>query len=285
MLTGKTVNLGVIGWPIAHSLSPVLQNEAIAKAGIDYIYTALPVKPEDLAAAVKGLRALQFRGFNVTIPHKSTIMPLLDEIDEDARRIGAVNTVVNNDGHLKGYNTDVTGFIGALLANGFNPKDKNAVVLGAGGAARAVVWGLIKAGVKSLTIGVRNPQKAQALVERFADVMKIRVFHWGDPAFVTYLQQADLLVNTTPLGMTPNTNATPPVDWSQVKESAFVYDIIYTPALTRFLVDALRHGHTVLNGEAMLIGQGAAALKRWTGIEPDSEAMTKALHSWLTTTH
>jgi len=285
MLTGKTVNLGVIGWPIAHSLSPVLQNEAIAKAGIDYVYTALPVKPEDLAAAVKGLRALQFRGFNVTIPHKSTIMPFLDEIDEDARRIGAVNTVVNHDGHLKGYNTDVTGFIGALLANGFNPKGKNAVILGAGGAAHAVVWGLIKAGVTSLTIGVRNPQKAQSLVERFADVMSIRVFHWGDPAFVPFLQQTDLIVNTTPLGMTPNTNATPPVDWSQVKESAFVYDIIYTPALTRFLVDALRHGHSVLNGEAMLIGQGAAALKRWTGIEPDAEAMTKALHSWLTTTH
>ena len=139
MIKGTTKNLGVMGWPIAHSLSPVLQNAAIAAADLDYTYMALPVKPEALAAAVNGLKALQFRGFNVTIPHKTAIMPLLDEIDEDARIIGAVNTVVNDDGKLTGYNTDVTGFIDAMLAREFNPKAKEVVLLGAGGAARAVV--------------------------------------------------------------------------------------------------------------------------------------------------
>jgi shikimate dehydrogenase len=159
MLTGTTKNLGVMGWPIAHSLSPVLQNAAIAKAGLDYVYTSLPVRPEQLAAAVTGLKALQFRGWNVTIPHKSAIMPLLDAIDEDARIIGAVNTVVNDGGKLTGYNTDVIGFIQALLDRGFDPAGKEVVLLGAGGAARAVVWGLIKAGTKVIHIGVRSPRR------------------------------------------------------------------------------------------------------------------------------
>ncbi|MBQ1335799.1 MAG: shikimate dehydrogenase, partial [Selenomonadaceae bacterium] len=133
MYTGKTRNLGVMGWPIAHSLSPVLQNAAIEEAGLDYAYVALPVEPLKLPAAVEGLRALQFRGFNVTIPHKSAIMPLLDGIDEDARIIGAVNTVVNEDGFLRGYNTDAAGFIHALQDTGFEVAGKQVCVLGAGG--------------------------------------------------------------------------------------------------------------------------------------------------------
>ena len=281
MLTGTTKNLAVIGWPIAHSLSPVLQNAAIEKAGIDYVYTALPVKPEDLPAAVNGLKALQFRGWNVTIPHKTAIMELLDEIDEDARIIGAVNTVVNDDGHLKGFNTDVTGFIQALLDKGFTPKDKTAVLLGAGGAARAVVWGLLKAGVKAIRIGVRTPAKVQPLVEEFGRYGAISVKHWESEEFAAELAQADLLVNTTPLGMTPKVDAMPPVDWSKVKEGAFVYDIIYTPAETRFLREARENGHLTLNGEGMLAGQGAAAFVKWTGVTPDVELMKKKLRDAL----
>lgn len=281
MIKGTTKNLGVMGWPIAHSLSPVLQNAAIAAADLDYTYMALPVKPEALAAAVNGLKALQFRGFNVTIPHKTAIMPLLDEIDKDARIIGAVNTVVNDDGKLTGYNTDVTGFIDAMLAREFNPKAKEVVLLGAGGAARAVVWGLIKAGVKAINIGVRNPKKVQPLADEFSNYGSITVFNWDDENFSAKLAQADLLVNTTPLGMAPKIDAMPPVDWKLVKKTAFVYDIIYTPAETKFLREAREHGHETLNGEGMLAGQGAAAFSKWTGVKPEIDVMKQALRDAL----
>ena len=281
MLTGKTKNLGVMGWPIAHSLSPVLQNAAIGKAGVDYVYTALPVSPEDLPAAVAGLKALQFRGWNVTIPHKTAIMPLLDAVDEDARIIGAVNTVVNDAGRLTGFNTDVTGFIQALVDAGFAPQGKTAVLLGAGGAARAVIWGLIKAGVQAIHIGVRNPEKVQPLVDEFGAYCTLTVNHWEQADFAAKLSAADLLVNTTPLGMTPHVNDMPPVDWSKVKNDAFCYDIIYTPAETRFLREARVHGHKTLNGEGMLAGQGAAAFVKWTGVTPDIELMKEKLRQAL----
>ena len=149
-LTGTTQNLGVMGWPIRHSLSPVLQNAALERAGLDYVYVALPVPPEKLRTAVEGLRAMGFAGWNVTIPHKQAIMPLLDEIDEDACIIGAVNTVVRKDGRLLGYNTDVTGFLMPLQRRHVVLRGKKAALLGAGGAARAVIWGLLREGVSSM---------------------------------------------------------------------------------------------------------------------------------------
>lgn len=281
MITGKTQNLGVIGWPIAHSLSPVLQNAAIGKAGIDYNYTALPVAPEKLAEAVTGLKALHYRGWNVTIPHKTNIMPLLDEIDEDARIIGAVNTVVNDEGRLKGFNTDCQGFMGALTKRQLDMQDKKAVLLGAGGAARAVIRGLLKAGVREVVLGVRNPEKAMALAQEFSSYGKVTVCHWEAAEFAQELGEVDLLVNTTPLGMTPQVDACPPVDWSKVKQTAVAYDIIYTPAETLFLRQAREHGHIIINGEEMLAGQGAAALQMWTGCEPDLDCMQAALRQAL----
>ena len=281
MLKGTTQNLGVMGWPIVHSLSPVLQNAAIEKAGCDYVYTALPVKPEDLHQAVEGLKALQFRGWNVTIPHKTAIMSLLDEIDEDARIIGAVNTVVNDGGHLTGFNTDVTGFIQALLDEGFEPQGKTAVLFGAGGAARAVIWGLFKAGVRAVYLGVRSPEKVRPLVDTFRKYGTITVCHWESDGFARQLGDADLLVNTTPLGMTPHVDAMPPVDWGIVKKGAFVYDIIYTPAETRLLREAAANGHPTLNGEGMLAGQGAAALEKWIGRKPDIPLMKAKLREAL----
>ena len=201
MIKGTTKNLGVMGWPIAHSLSPVLQNAAIEEAGLDYVYISLPVPPEKLKEAVAGLRAMQFTGWNVTIPHKQAIMAELDAVDEDARIIGAVNTVVNRDGHLTGYNTDCIGFMQPLAQQGFSPKGKEATLLGAGGAARAVIWGLLRAKVKRITLGVRNPAKAARLAQEFADYGEIQVLHWEDGAFLDHLAVTDLLVNTTPLGM------------------------------------------------------------------------------------
>lgn len=282
MITGKTQNLGVIGWPIAHSLSPVMQNAALEQAGLDYNYTALPVAPEKLAAAVEGLKALNYRGWNVTIPHKSAIMPLLDEVDEAARIIGAVNTVVNDEGRLTGYNTDCLGFMGALKSRKIDMSAKTAVLLGAGGAARAVIWGLLQAGTAEVVLGVRNPVKAQPLAEEFAAYGKVTVCPWEEADFAAKLGECTLLVNTTPLGMTPKVEGCPPVDWSKVNPTAFVYDIIYTPAETRFLREAKEHGHDVVNGEEMLAGQGAEALAMWTGSEPDLAVMQRALRQALT---
>ena len=281
MITGRTVNFGVIGYPIAHSLSPAMQNAGIQTAGLDYAYIAMPVKPEELGRAVEGLKSLGFRGFNVTIPHKQAVMEYLEEIQEDARIIGAVNTVSIENGRLVGYNTDMLGFIQAMKDKDFQPAEKNALLLGAGGAARAIIHGLIKEGVKSLTIGVRNVAKAQAVADYFADAMKIMVLDWHSQEFKDALSQAQLLVNSTPLGMAPNVDAMPPVDWSLVAKSAFAYDIIYTPAETLFLKTAKEHGCSILNGEAMLVGQGAEAFRIWTGQELPREPMAKALRACL----
>lgn len=280
-MTGKTANLGVIGHPIAHSLSPAMQNAGIQAAGLDYAYIAMPVQPEKLSCAVEGLRALGFCGFNVTIPHKQAVMAYLDEIQADARLIGAVNTVAIKDGKLIGYNTDMTGFIQAMKDRGFQPAGKNALLLGAGGAARAIICGLLKEGVKSLTIAVRNVVKAQNVAGCFADAMDIEVLDWHSQEFKAALARTQLLINSTPLGMAPKVDAMPPVDWTLVSEDAFVYDIIYTPAETLFLRTAREHGCNVLNGEAMLVGQGREAFRIWTGKELPKEPMAEALRSCL----
>lgn len=281
VFTGKTKNLGVIGYPIKHSLSPVIQNTAIQEAGIDYAYIAMPIAPEDLEKAVIGLKALNFTGFNVTIPHKVNIMQYLDEIDEMAKLIGAVNTVHIKDGKLYGYNTDAIGFINPLLKENVEIKDKTTVILGAGGACRAVVCGLIKQGIKNIILAVRNPVKAQLLANDFNDLVDIKVCDWHSEEFKQYLAQADLLVNTTPLGMEGNIDSKPPVDWESVKKSAFVYDIVYIPAETKFLQEAKEYGHKILNGERMLAEQGAAALHLWTDKDINVDIMVKTLHDYL----
>lgn len=284
MITGKTRNLGVIGWPIGHSLSPVLQNAALTAAKLDYVYIALPVPPECLSAAVAGLRAANFSGWNVTIPHKEAIIHYLDEVEEAARAIGAVNTVVNRNGRLYGYNTDAEGFLGALLARGFDPAGKQVVLLGAGGAARAAAWALLKRGARSICIAVRNAKKGEAFVGSFRPYDTHGILHaedWKDVAFSSTLAEAELVVNTTPIGMSPNISDMPPVELRQLTQEAFVYDIVYMPGETRFLREARALGHETLNGEDMLVLQGAAAFSLWTGEKPDIVLMKKELHAAL----
>ncbi len=276
-VSGTTKNLGVIGWPIVHSLSPAMQAAAIRSAGVDYAYIAMPVHPEKLAQAVEGLRSLGFRGFNVTIPHKTAVIDCLDEIDEDARRIGAVNTVVNEDGRLLGRNTDVAGFLQGLAKQGVAIRNKKVVIFGAGGAARAVIWGLIREQAAKITVGIRDAGKAKAALADFSGAADMEVVSWNDGRFASALEGAEILVNTTPLGMTPKIEEAPPVDWDRVRSEAFVYDIIYTPERTRFLWEAESRGYRVLNGTTMLVGQGAEAFSMWTGIRPDEAAMEKAL--------
>ena len=283
--SGKTKVLGILGCPVAHSLSPAMQNAALKAAGLNFLYVPLPTAPENLAAAVMGLRAMNFRGFNVTIPHKTSIMTLLDKIDDSAKSIGAVNTVVNDNGQLIGYNTDADGFMQALLKTGFSPNNKSAVVLGAGGAAKAVVHSLRREGMQ-VTIGARNADKAANLAEHFGNATgsnrtQIAGYNWQTAEFTAALKTAALVVNTTPLGMEPQIDAMPPVDLHNLSQHAIIYDVIYTPSETRLLKEAAALGHVTLNGEAMLVGQGATAFRLWTGIEPDRELMTKVLRHEL----
>lgn len=278
MITGKTKVLAVIGAPIAHSLSPIIQNAALQAAGIDCVYAALPVRPGALSSAVYGLRDAGVVGFNVTIPFKTEIMELMDALSEDAQRIRAVNTVVvQTDGTLMGHNTDVVGFLAGFAEHGVVPAGKRAVVLGAGGAARAVLWGLLRSGISSVCVGVRNGAKGAALCEEFAADGDVRSAVFDDPDFVACIGSADIVVQTTPMGMTPHIDAMPPVDVAAINSSAVVYDLIYTPAKTRLLREAEARGHETINGEMMLAAQGAEAFFLWTNVRPDMALMRRVL--------
>lgn len=282
MITGKTKILGVIGAPIAHSLSPIIQNVALHEAGLDYVYTAFPVHRVALASAVCGLRDAGVVGFNVTIPFKTEIMPLLDALSEDAQRIRAVNTVViASDGTMTGHNTDVTGFMAGFAARGIGLAGKRTVLIGAGGAARAALWGLLRSGVSSVCIGVRNLAKGKALCTDFAADGTLAMYCFDDPHFRDVLCTADIVVQTTPIGMSPQTDAMPPVDPAAISPSAAVYDLIYTPAETAFLRAAAAHGCTTINGETMLVMQGAEAFSLWTGVRPNTDLMQRVLREEL----
>lgn len=281
MITGKTRLLAVIGAPIGHSLSPIIQNAALHAAGLDYVYAALPVRADALASAVRGLRDAGIAGFNVTIPFKTEIIPLLDALSEDARRIQAVNTVVIEDGRMVGHNTDVAGFLAGFAERGIALTGKNAVLIGAGGAARAALWGLLRSGVSSIVIGVRNAAKGAALAADFAADGDVRAVSFDDTAWIAACSDADLVVQTTPLGMTPHTEEMPPVDAAVINPSAVVYDLIYTPAETRFLREARARGCETINGETMLVAQGAEAFRLWTGKRPDVELMKRVLREEL----
>ena len=257
-----------------------MQAAAMQAAGLDYSYIAIPVPPGRLVPALEGLRALYFRGWNVTLPHKSAIIQFLDAIDPDARLIGAVNTVVNDGGAITGYNTDALGFSMSLVDAGFILDDCRAVVLGAGGAARAVTWALCKRRA-NIAIGVRNPSKAVVLAKDFEKFAAIDVFDWTSDEFKEMIECADIIINTTPLGMSPNVDEMPPVDLSLLPDGALVYDLIYSPVKTKFLLKAEELGYPTLNGEAMLAHQGAESFRLFTGVETDAKIMLNALRKVL----
>lgn len=282
MASNEIKNFGIIGWPIGHSLSPKMYAAAFKAAGFpNYEYIAMPIQIGRLMLAVDGIKGLDFRGFNVTLPHKTAIMKHLDATDSDAMMIGAVNTVVNDGGMLTGYNTDVTGFLASLSEANFMPEDCNAVILGAGGAARAVLWGLCKRKVGFVTIGARNEQKAKLLADDFNRYGNVLGTDWTTEEFQEILQTADVLINTTPLGMYPNVDEMPPVDLKLLPEGALVYDIVYNPAKTKFLKTAEELGFPTMNGLTMLLLQGQEAYRLFTGELPDLDIMQRVLKQEL----
>lgn len=282
MGSSEIKNFGILGNPVGHSMSPRIYRAAFDAAGFpNYNYIPLPVYAGKLYFAVEGLKGLDFRGANVTIPHKSTIMKFLDAVDADAMIIGAVNTVVNDGGILTGYNTDVYGFLAALHEANFLLEDSNAVILGAGGAARAILWGLCKRRAEYITIGARNAQKADALAKDFLTYGHVEGFDWLSDEFKELMQSADIVINTTPLGMYPEIDDMPPVDLSLLPEGALVYDIIYNPAETKLLRTARELGYPTLDGLSMLLLQGRESYRLFTDELPDLEVMKAALESGL----
>ena len=282
MSSSEIKNFGIIGYPVAHSLSPQMHMAAFKAAGFpNYNYIKLEVQTGKLYLVAEGLRYLDFRGANVTIPHKQMIVPFLDAMDADAMIIGAVNTIINDGGILTGYNTDVAGFLAALAEANFLPEGSNAVILGAGGAARAIIWGLCKKRAEFISIGARNPKKAQALANDFLNYGSVEGFDWNSDEFKDFLKTADILINTTPLGMSPNVDDMPPVDLKLLPEGALVYDIIYPPAETKFLRTARELGYPTLNGVSMLLLQGKEAFRLFTGELPDMKVMTRTLQKFL----
>lgn len=275
----ETALFGVFGAPVRHSRSPLMMNRAFASVGFNGLYAAFHVEPEQLAQAVGGIRALGFRGVNVTIPHKVQVMAYLDEIDDGARQIGAVNTIVNDNGKLIGYNTDGIGYARSLQEEaGFEPSGKHIVLLGAGGAARGVAWALARQHPASLTIANRTPEKAQELALALAP--------YTDTLGVSYdalagrLAQADLVVNTTSAGMHPHTSLMP-LDPALLPAGALVSDLIYNPLTTRFLERAAAQGARTHGGLGMFIYQGAYAFEYWTGLSAPVQAMRQAVEHAL----
>jgi shikimate dehydrogenase len=262
----------VIGDPIAHSLSPVMHMAALSDLGIAGSYEAIHVPPSQLAEVVESLRQGRYRGFNVTIPHKEHVGAFLDAIDPSARRIGAVNTVVNDGGQLTGYNTDAEGFTRALEHVAPDVRGGQAVVFGAGGSARAVIHAL-RAMRLNVTIVVRNPATAAPVALDYGGAIDIIPSH--SPALASRVLGADLLINTTPLGMGHLADRSPLPNGLTPEPGTIAFDLVYG-RLTPFLTQCREAGCDTLDGLEMLVYQGAASFKLWTGLAPDVDVMRDA---------
>jgi len=282
-ISGKTKVCAVIGDPVEHSLSPCFQNAAFQHLGLDFVYVAFTVKAEELRGAIEGVRSLGFHGLNVTMPHKISIIQYLDELDEDAERIGSVNTVLNRDGRLIGYTTDGVGALNALKNNGVDPKGKKIVILGAGGASRSVSLALIKE-AKELVILNRTVRRAERLVcdlhRLVKEDEKVRSGGLTEENLRKELENADILINATPVGMMPNEDKMP-VKEEHLHPNLVVFDLVYNPIETKLLRKAKMIGAKTIDGLSMLIHQGAASFEIWTGVKAPIHVMMKAAEEEL----
>jgi shikimate dehydrogenase len=281
-ISGTTKVLGIIGKPVRHSLSPLMQNAALQAIGLDYIYLSFEVADYNLSQAISGLRALGVAGFNVTIPHKTAVIPYLDDLDESAIAAGAVNTVKNNTGRFTGYNTDGEGLIKSLADDlDFKPQNSTIVVIGAGGAARGAIASLCQAGTKRIIIVNRTQNKASELASvlsaRFPETeMSIST---GYEDLYGCLPQVDLLINTTSLGM--NRENIPFLQLKDLAQMTRVYDMVYSPSVTPLLFEASKLGLRCANGLGMLAAQGELAFAVWTGEIPPFGVMKSTLYASL----
>jgi len=263
----------VIGDPIDHSLSPNIHSAAFRELNLDCSYIAYRIPKGDLREGIEALKKIKISGFNVTIPHKVEMMKYLDKMDESCSVIGAVNTVTNNDGVLKGYNTDMDGFLDPIKKRKLKITDAKVLLLGAGGAARAVVAGFAKEHAKSITIANRTLENANNLAQ-FANKVGVKAVAANIKKIETDLGSYDFIVNSTSVGLK---NETSPISLESLKPDTVVYDIVYMPMNTDFLKKAKEKQATVIYGYEMLLGQAVRAFEIWHGIEAPYNAMKKAL--------
>ncbi len=274
---------GIFGYPLSHTLSPAMHEAAFRELGIDANYIVLELIPDAFKKLMRRVSGFSLSGFNVTVPYKETVMKYLDEVRPEARAIGAVNTVFKQGTRWIGANTDMEGFLRTLVGDGgFRPSGKKAVVLGAGGAARAVVYGLSREGIREVLIADCFPEKARKIARDMGKIFKrtdYRAVEAGTLEVKEALQKADVIINATPLGLKAQDPAVIPEDWipRSIAKKIFFMDLIYNPAVTPFLKSAKRKGHRTLNGLGMLLYQGVRALELWTGRKAPVDVMRRAL--------
>ena len=267
-VSGKTKITGIFGYPIEHTLSPLMHNAAFKDMGIDNCYVPFLVRPDDLPYAVQAIKALNMLGVNITVPHKETVMPLLDKIDREAAFIGAVNTITNIDGILTGYNTDGRGFMSSLKEEGVSVEGKEILIIGTGGACRAVSYYLSEKASRLSLLDINRP-KAEKLAN---DLKEIRDnIHLLDS--MEDAGKPDIIINATPLGMKPDDPS--PVDPGFIKPGMVVCDLVYKT--TTLLKEADKKGAKTINGSGMLLWQGVLAFELWTGVMPPVDLMRKVL--------
>ena len=277
----KSRLVGILGYPVAHSLSPLIHNAAFRAQGLNCRYVALPVRKENLPAAVSGLLSLGFLGANVTLPHKQAVLPLMDALSERARAVGAVNTIVCRDAALYGDNTDVAGFLEPLKPHEGRLRGASMVILGSGGAARAVAYALLSCcAPRSLTLAARRRAPAERIIADLAAFDPIGAMRFAPmKEAAPEIRGGDLVVNTTPVGMHPHADASPWPDPSDFREGQLVYDLVYRPQETRLLRDAARQGGLPVGGISMLVHQAAASYVQWIRQPMPLDSARKALES------
>ena len=278
------IALGLIGWPVSHSLSPKLHNAALQANGImgEYcLYPINPQEPEKLLNILSKVRSGEITGLNVTIPLKQSVIPLMDELTDTSRSIGAVNTIYSKDGRLYGHNTDAPGFTADLKENCVfqNYSGKKVIVLGAGGSARAVVWALRQMSCL-VTIASRDPAQGRSLIgefQRHSNNMEINSISLDHKSLKPLLGNTNIVINTTPVGMFPNINESPWPNGLPLPGGAFIYDLIYNPSKTNLVTTAHQMGLRAVNGLGMLVEQAALAFEIWTGISAPRNVMVSAV--------
>lgn len=281
MITGKTLLTGVIGHPIEHSFSPPMHNNAYKLMDMDYVYVPFHVKPDNIQNVITAAKTMNIKGLNVTIPYKTEIIQYLDEIDETAEKINAVNTIQFKNGIAKGYNTDGLGAINSIKKY-TQLKDKNVLVIGAGGAAKAITFTLINEKINTLTIANRTKENADKLITNlrnqtnFHNISYQQIDDTND-----IISEMDIIINATPIGMYPKHDAEPPIKTDKIVAEQTVMDIIYNPLETKLLKQAKLRGAQTIPGTHMLINQGIAAFEIFTGKTPSYESFEKPLLEYL----
>jgi len=281
ILTGKTKTYCLIGHPVEHSFSPIMHNAAFKELGLDYVYVAYDVHPDNLEKAVNGFRSLDIKGINVTIPHKETIIKYLDEIDPIAEKMGAINTIKNENGYLKARNTDAGGAKKSLIDAGCEISGKNILVLGSGGVARALCYILSEEANKIILTDLIK-ERAVKLASEIKKKMNTNIEgkKVSNEILKAEIKNTDILINATPIGMYPKVDASP-ISKDLLHNGLFVFDVIYNPLKTQIIKEAAEIGCRTLGGLDMLVNQGVLAFEWWTGKTPNNELMKNKIIDFL----